>query len=182
MSDEIVISKVSLTHGGKKEKLVVSYKKKEPKGEAWFTVDNEEHTEPIHEDFRQSLDNLAIHYGILCGIVTEKQVKNIETPKPELIEDISINGFTRNGKENEKITITGTRKVPYGSTTMNSPVQNLLNDSDNSYSFMSDLDEKVDRCCEEAVKYITGEKRSAATLFNGESNGQEVEETEEAEA
>lgn len=181
MSDTIIIKKISLTRGGGKketETLTFSYEKKEPKGESWFKVNDEEHTEPIHDDFRQSLNNLAIHFAILCGVVPEKQVKNIETPKAELIQDISINGFTRNGKENEKITITGTRKVPFGSTTLNSPVQNLLNDSENSYSFMSDLDSKIERCVEEGVKYLTGEKRSAALLAFGEGqeNGQPKEE------
>lgn len=176
----IEIKKVSLTRGGKKEILSVSYRKKEPKGEAWFNVNDEEHTEPIHDDFRQALGNLRIHQGVLCNIIFEKHVKNIETPKPDQIENISVNGFTRNGKENEKITLTGTYKVPYGSVTMNSPVQNLLNDSDTAYSFMSDLDAKIERCCEEAVKYITGEKRSTATLFSG--NGEQVEEPVEQDA
>lgn len=173
MSDEIKITKVSITKNAKKEEITVSYLKKEPKGEAWFSVENEKHTEPVHDDFRLALDSLKIHFAILCGVAEEKEVKKIETPKPELIQDISINGFTRNGSDQEKITITGTRKVKYGSTTMNSPVQNVLNDSDTAYSFMEDLDSKIDRCCDEAVKYQTGEKRSTATLFSGSENGQE---------
>jgi hypothetical protein len=70
---------------------------------------------------------------------------------------------------------TGTRKVPHGSITINTPAIYLESESDNAYQFLDDLKEKIERVEAEAIAYLKGEKRGSdpQQALNFESNGNE---------
>lgn len=139
----------------------------------------------IHNDLQQSLDNLRIHLALLSELVSYDQVKNITTPKPELIKKFHVNGFSLSGEDDKlRVVITGTHEVLHGSQTLNTPTIWLNSKADDAYKFLKDLNAKIARVQQEAISFLDGSKRGTdpqQSLFEN-NNGVLKEVPAEAEA
>lgn len=115
---------------------------------------------PVHKDLTQSFQNLAIHLVILTGFVSTKQVKNIETPKPELIEGVHVNGISVKSGDDPGVVISGHRIHPDSgkAVILNTPFTRLNEGDETAYKFVEDLQEKLDRAVKETSAYEDGTK------------------------
>lgn len=121
---------------------------------------SEDSKEIVHEDLKTAIDALRIHWAILCGYVQPAQVKDIETPPEDLVNDIHIHGFSFGGDDGaEWIIITGhkilsTKKA----VNVNTPMTRFEEDEKTAYVFIDDLEEKRARIDKEVRAYIDKSK------------------------
>jgi hypothetical protein len=142
--------------------LVLSYSYKDETGEL-VTVENEKHKARFHNDLRTAFNNMAIHLAIMTGYVNPGQVKNIETPKPELSEDFKVSGFAYGKDEDDPgIIITGGRNLPTMNNSyipLNTPYRRFNEAAESAYKFIKDVEAGAKRCEVEVELYLSGEKR-----------------------
>lgn len=154
MSEHIQIKKVKI-HSNQRGEL--KYKRVEGDG-ATSNVDKETPDKKVHKDFSDTLLALRVHFGILCGYITAKEVKDPKSYMHE-IDSFHVSGFSVAGEEeDEGIVITGHRILkPSGKAIiLNSPFTRFNEDDATRYKHMDALIEAVKEAKDEAVKYLGG--------------------------
>jgi hypothetical protein len=123
----------------KGEGLFVTYsieqKNKKPK------IVDEKSMDEVHQDLKNAFIGLHIHWAVMTGFITTKQVKNIDSYDSELIKDIHVSGIIRGGNEDEEyIILTGYRIGEYNkASNMNTPLFRIEEDEKTAYKFMDEL-------------------------------------------
>ena len=122
----------------------------------------------VHSDFIKRMNNLKIHWLILCGYVDQDIInpdymdpdsKDEASPyKHKMTERTTIHSVHISGNEDErKVIITGTFKNELDkAVNINSPLTNL--DDDDSYNLQQELLVDVELLIDEVTQYITGKK------------------------
>jgi hypothetical protein len=168
----------------KDDLLEVTYTKKEKDGS--ITVVNETHEAKVHPDLLQAMDNLKVHFGLIIGLITVKQVKKIETPAPELLENIHVSGLTIKTGDDPGVIITGHYTTPWKKAAiMNTPFTRLAEAEESGYKEAEDLQTKTDRAVEEVRLYLVDGKKAddpQQQLGFPEPQNTNVEEAEYVEA
>lgn len=115
---------------------------------------------PAHIDLKGMFQKLAVHLAILAGYITAKQVKDADSPAPELIDDFQVNGFSIGGKEDDMgVIIMGSRATPQGKRViLNSPFLRFEQPESNPYQFIEHLEEVLEDCKAETMAYLIMEK------------------------
>lgn len=115
---------------------------------------------PVHPDLVQSFKNMRIHLGILCGYIAAKTVKNIETPKDELIESFHVKGISVKSGDDPGIVISGHRILENGKAViLNTPFTRFEEGEESAYKFVEDLLAKCERAEVEVNAYVDGTKK-----------------------
>lgn len=137
--------------------LVIIYEEKPP-GRKERNVTLTDKT-PVHDDLKTSFQNLAIHLAILTGYVSVKQIKNIETPKPELFEGFHVNGISVKSGDDPGVVISGHRILDNGKAViLNTPFTRFEEGEESAYKFTDDLQAKINRAVGETSAYEDGSK------------------------
>jgi hypothetical protein len=121
-------------------KYSVEQKNKKPK------IIDEESMDEIHQDLKNAFVGLHIHWGIMSGFITTKQVKKIDAYDSELVKDIHVSGIIRGGNDDEEyIILTGYRIGEYKkASNMNTPLFRIEEDEATRYKFMDELLEVIE--------------------------------------
>jgi hypothetical protein len=169
----MTIKKAKLTDPG----LTVIFTER-PKDRKEAKNTREDSTE-VHPDLLQAFANLRIHLAILTGYVSVKQVKNIETPKDELIETFFVKGISIKTGDDYGLVISGHHTLENGKAViLNTPFTRFEEGEESAYKYIDDLADKVQRAETEIDAYLAGEKVGAdpqGNLFEGQGNGQTKE-------
>jgi len=160
---QLTIEKAKLVKG---ETLDYTYTKTDDKGAK--SKGSESLKAPIHADLKQAFENLGIHLAVMCGYVASKQVKDIETPKPELYEGFHVTSYSIGGDEDDQgVVISGHKLLPDGKAViLNTPFRRFTESEQSRYVFMDDLQERLDRLDTEVRAYVDGSKRGADAQLN----------------
>ncbi len=121
-------------------------------------------TAPIHTDLKLAFESLAIHLAVMVYFVKPGQIKDIANVKPDLFEGFNVTSFSLGGDDGkEGVTLSGTRILSNGKAfNFNTPFYRFEEDEKTRYTFMDDLQEKLERLDEELHAYYAGTKRGAA--------------------
>lgn len=119
---------------------------------------------PIHDDLRESFQNLIPHFAFICEEINEAVCRQaINDIKKGIIHDFEtdplrkydVSGFTL-GKDSEGVTISGSKSLESGkSININTPFTQW---DDIEYPFMSELLAAVDLLKSEVYEYIEGKR------------------------
>lgn len=103
-----------------------------------FDSPGEKHPTPIHPNLDKSLNNIAVHFGLIMGLIKLNDVADVKKVKPEMLQDIRINGYSISAK-GDTITIKGMIKAYGGQwSSLNTPAQ-LLNPKEGGYMHVEQL-------------------------------------------
>ncbi|HYH13679.1 MAG TPA: hypothetical protein VD794_00570 [Flavisolibacter sp.] len=119
------------------------------------------HNSKPHPDLVQALQNLGIHAALITGFVSMKQVKKIETPGEELVQDFKISGISVKTGDDSGVVITGTKTTPFKKAfNFNTPFTrfNEAEENENSYKYIDDLESRVNRVLDEVDEYLNNGK------------------------
>lgn len=112
-------------------------------------------TIPIHDDLKESFDNLHAHLAILCDEVNFPKKANFDDLE---FADFTARSFSIGGNgENEGVTISGYKKGTYGIVNLNTPFTKY---EDSEYPFLSELGEHIQKCIYEVEQYLFHGKRA----------------------
>lgn len=116
-------------------KYSIEQKNKKPK------IVDEESMDEVHQDLKNAFIGLHIHWGVMSGFITTKQVKNIDSYDSELIKDIHVSGIIRGGAEDESyVILTGYKIGEYKkATNLNTPLFRIEEDEKTAYKYMEEL-------------------------------------------
>lgn len=179
------IKKVKLEEKGAEGATIIFIERPEGRKERKTTYEDQT---PVHKDLIQSFQNLAIHLAILTGYVSVKQVKNIETPKPELVDGFWVNSISVKGGDDPGAVISGHRILENGKAViLNTPFQRFEEGEETAYKFTEDFVDKIERAEKETNYFVDGTKKgddAQLGLFDGEQpatisenvTGEELEE------
>lgn len=151
----ITITKVKLIKADKKtgyQKADVHYKQDgKLKGNGGVQRDF-----PVHVDFINAVQALAVHLAILSGILPKKMSGDLLE-----LEKYVVTGYSIGGDDDDPgITITGYRKGEYGVIILNSPFIKFEEKDGHKYSLIQDLINKVNISDAEAEEYVFNGKRA----------------------
>lgn len=122
---------------------------------------------PVHPDFINALQKLAIHLVVLYGYISFKKVKDIKSPEEELTEGVTVTGYNiQGGDEDPRIMITGYRQNIFGTFPMLGPYIRTEGEEAKKYAFTADILEKVKLIDSEAEQFLSGEKIGQAKQKN----------------
>lgn len=111
----------------------------------------------MHKDLRSKFKALAIHMALAMGYISKDQIKNIKRYAKELVESFTVTGVSI--KAGEGVVITGHKKTEFKAVAnFNTPFTRFGEDESAAYSFVDDLQEKLDELVEEVILYLEGTK------------------------
>lgn len=153
----MTIKKVKLTDGGDSGLTVIFVER--PQGRKERKTTQEDQT-PVHADLKQAFANIAIHLAILTGYVSVKQVKTIETPKPELFDGFHVSGISVKTGDDPGVVISGHRILENGKAViLNTPFTRFEEGEESAYKFVDDLVARIERVEDEANEYLEDRKK-----------------------
>lgn len=151
------IKKVKLEDKGAEGATIIFIERPEGRKERKTTYEDQT---PVHADLVQAFQNLAIHLAILTGYVSVKQVKNVETPKPELVDGYWINSLSVKSGDDPGVVISGHKVLETGKAViLNTPFQRFEEGEESAYKFTDDLVDKIERAEKEVNAYVDGTKK-----------------------
>jgi exonuclease VII small subunit len=112
---------------------------------------SEDHDRPVHQDLRDSFQELAPHLAILTGCLKPKQAAD-----RDLVKDFHITGFSL--KDDEGFVIKGYRSLDNGTVPLNTPFTRY--EGENAYTLINQVSETLQKCKTEVLLYITEGKRA----------------------
>ncbi len=114
-------------------------------------------TVPVHEDLKDSFQNLHKHLAVLCDEVKAKG-KSLEKFENDDLNAFHVRSFTIGGSdENEGVTISGYKEGKYGDVNLNTPFTKWESED---YPFVNELSMMVEAAIYEVDQYLFHEKRA----------------------
>lgn len=114
-------------------------------------------TVPVHQDLKDSFQNLHKHLAVLCDQVKVKG-RSLEAFNHDSFGLFSVSGFTIRGNEdNEGVVISGHRDGQYGNVNLNTPFTKY---DDEEYPFTSELAEQIEAAVYEVEQYLFEGKKA----------------------
>ena len=140
----------------KNDNLEISYTTKDEKGNN-VRID-EKHPAEVHDDFKNQMNKLRVHLGIMTGYIDKKNVK-----KPQdygkLVDSFHVRKYSIGGGEDaEGIVISGHRILPDSgkAVILNTPFERFDVDEEKLYKFIDDLSEVITGIEYETNAYLAG--------------------------
>lgn len=120
---------------------------------------------PVHDDFKNKLQALAVHCIFILELVDVAKVKgDLENFKHPLLEKITVKSISLGENEGEGVSISFDRKLSTGKVApMNTPYTKFY-DETAQYKFNTDLELAVNDLLHEADEYLQGTKYGVVQL------------------
>jgi hypothetical protein len=181
VNPKLIITKVKIL----KEEVIFGFSKIEK--DATTTIcPAETHKSIPHPDFRQAMQAMAVHLGLLCDYLSTQQIKDIDKYDPELVEKFVVTGISLRAKQdNEGIVLMG-RKITKrdSSVTLNSPFTRFEENEETAYRYIDHLMGLKEILIDEAHQYLAGkhgEEAQRELVFPEGENGNEIDNDSEEE-
>lgn len=111
----------------------------------------------MHADLRSKFKALAIHMALTQGYIPKADIKSITRYNQDLVKSFTVTGVSI--KAGEGVIITGHKKTDFkAAANFNTPFTRLGDPDTAAYSFVEDLQEKLDELVEEVIQYLEGTK------------------------
>lgn len=149
----IEIKNVKIT---KADRAVIVYKKSEVDGATSEVTEN--HHSKVHEDFKNALAQLAVHFGVLTGYIKSSDVKDPALYGKD-VDSFHVSGYSIGGEdEDQGIVIKGYRILPGSgkAVILNSPFTRFNEGDETRYKHMDHLINLIENARDEATKYLGG--------------------------
>lgn len=132
---------------------------------------------PVHEDFKDRLQDLAVHAALICELIDVSKVKGgIEQFNHPILPHIKVKGVSVNHDDSSGVTISFERKLSTGRVlNLNTPFTKF-NDDQVKYRFDSELQAAVGFLEEEVIEYLDGKFGEGAQMemeFQGDDEDQD---------
>lgn len=152
--DQISIQKVKIFDD---HHLIITYTKLAPDG-THSEHPGESYPERfMHADLRSKFKALAIHMALTQGYIPKADIKSITRYNQDLVKTFTVTGVSI--KAGEGVIITGHKKTDFkAAANFNTPFTRLGDADTAAYSFVEDLQEKLDELVEEVIQYLEGTK------------------------
>lgn len=128
-------------------------------------ADDKRRRSPLHKDFEQALDNIRVHFALLSGGLKRKDVLNVKSVAPELVEEFHVHGYSFGGGDDKDlgISMSGHRMLEGDHASPGYSTRFALFEEapDTRYVHMDHLQKCLARLDEEARAYLDGTKRGA---------------------
>lgn len=156
------ISKMTLQKVKDGEGLIVKFKEPIDAGGAPAS-DDKDCKGLVHPDLKAAMNAMAIHWGLLSGLIKIAEVPDIALAEHPLLEKIHINGVSIGGNEgNQGVVLSGHYITWRGKAQqLNTPFERFEGAPESIYVYMDDLVAKIRVLDQEGHAYLSGEKRGA---------------------
>jgi hypothetical protein len=114
----------------------------------------------IHQDLRNAIEGLKIHYAMIAGFLPTDTVEDIAAPDMAAFEKYHVHGYSIGGDDDKPgITISG-HFINYRGKAVNfhTPFELFDCAPDSRYMYMDDLQARLRVCEEEVEKYLGGKR------------------------
>lgn len=160
MSDTKDISKVTLLKIKDGYGLKVVFRETDKFGAP--SNDDKETRGLIHPDLKAAMDALAVHWGLLSGVVRMKEIEDIALPQHELLEKIHVNGYSIGGdvEQNTQGVILSGHYITWRAKgqSLNTAFERFEGSPEALYCYIDDLQAKLTVIEEEVQKYLNGKR------------------------
>lgn len=152
----LTIEKVKLN---KKVGLHIGFLKIE-KGGTSVTSPSEYHDAPVHDDLKAAFRELRVHFALICGYLSVKQIKDVDSFDPSLIENFQVKAVSIGGNNDDKgVTLSGNLTLANGKVhNFNSPFYPFEEVEEKRYRHMDKLQAAVDNVIQETKEYLGGKR------------------------
>jgi hypothetical protein len=121
---------------------------------------NDKYKGLVHQDLRNAIDGLKIHYAMVAGFVPTDAVEDIAQPDMALFEKYHVHGYSIGGDDDKPgITISG-HVINYRGKAVNyhTPFELFDCAPESRYMYMDDLQARLRVCEQEVEKYLGGKR------------------------
>lgn len=118
---------------------------------------------PAHEDFRNALNRLRVHWGLLSTYLDAGKKKQISSFSDDDVKDFTVTGITVGGEDEPWVIITGYKsRKDNKACLVNTPKQAFTQSEDapdhGFNRFLEDLQDDVNNVLKETRLYIGGKR------------------------
>lgn len=124
------------------------------------TKDSKALTRPVHQNLKNALAAVAIHWAILVDYLSTRAVPDIKKYDPALVEGIKVSGISIGGNDGEEGIMITAQKTSRRKKVIivNSPFERFEEVADSRYKYMDNLEELVKNIMIRTEKYLSGEE------------------------